>query len=93
MLGATDTQVATSCRGYGATVEYCTNRPISFLQRSNRKLCSSSSSNSSSKIRSFRKILLGTFENAAPGLLLSHAGVAHTWDTVISGVSVCMSAL
>ena len=64
ILGATDTQVATSSRGYSATVEHCTNRPISSVQRSNRKLCSSSS-NSSSKIRSFPKIFLGTFENAA----------------------------
>ena len=67
ILGATDTQVATSCRGYSATVEHCTNRPISSVQRSNRKLCSSSSSNSSSKIRSFPKIFPGTFENAALG--------------------------
>ena len=69
ILGATDTQVATSSRGCSATVEHCTNRPINSVQRSNRKLCSSSSSNSSSKckIRSFAKIFLGTFENAAPG--------------------------
>ena len=74
ILGATDTQVATSSRGYSATVEHCTNRPISSVQRSNRKLCSSSSSssstssssNSSSKITSFPKILLRTFKNAAP---------------------------
>jgi len=67
ILGATDTQVATSSRGYSATVEQCTNRPINSVQQSNRKLCSSSS-NSSSKIRSFPKIFLGTFENAAPAL-------------------------
>jgi len=66
ILGATDTQVATSSRGYSATVEHCTNRPINSVQRSNRKLCSSSSNNSSSKIRSFPKIFLGTFENAVP---------------------------
>jgi len=66
ILGATDTQEATSSRGYSATVEHCTKRPINSVQRSNRKLCSSSSSsNSSSKIRSFPKIFLGTFENAA----------------------------
>jgi len=69
ILGATDTQVATSSRGYSATVEHSTNRPINSVQRSNTKLCSSSSSsNSSSKIRSFPKIFLGTFENAAPVL-------------------------
>jgi len=70
ILGATDTQVATSSRGYSAAVEHCTiNRPINSVQRSNRKLCiSSSSSNSSSKIRSFPEIFLGTFENAAPDL-------------------------
>ena len=68
ILGATDTQVATSSRGYSATVEHCTNRPINSVQRSNRKLCSSSSSSSSSsKIRSFPKIFLGTFKNEAPG--------------------------
>ena len=50
ILGVTDTQVATSSRGYSATVEHCTNRPINSVQRSNRKLCSSSS-NSSSKLR------------------------------------------
>jgi len=70
-LGATDTQVATSSRGYSATVEDCTNRPINSVQQSNRKLCSSSSSsnssNSSSKIRSSLKIFLGTFKNVAPG--------------------------
>jgi len=68
ILGATGIQVAKSCRGYSATVEHCTNRPINSVQRSNRKLCSSSSnsSNSSSKIRSFPKIFLETFENAAP---------------------------
>jgi len=66
ILGATDTQVATSSRGYCATVEHCTNRPINSVQRSNSKLCSSSS-NCSSKITSFPKIFLGTFENAAPG--------------------------
>ena len=65
ILRATDTQLAMSSRGYSATVEHCTNRPISSVQRSNRKLCSSSS-NSNSKIRSFLKIFLGTFENAAP---------------------------
>jgi len=64
ILGATDTQVATSSRGYSATVEHCT---INSVQRSNRKLCSSSN-NSSSKIRSFPEIFLGTFENAAPDL-------------------------
>jgi len=69
ILGATDTQVATSSRGYSATVEHCTNRPISSVQQSNRKLCSSSSSNSRFKIRSFHKIFLGSFENAAPGFL------------------------
>ena len=69
ILGATDTQVATSSRGYSATVEHCTNRPINSVQRSNRKLCSSRpSSSSSSKIGSFPKIFLGTFENAAPDL-------------------------
>ena len=68
ILGATDTQVAMSSRRYSATVEHCTNRPINSVQRSNRKLCSSSSSNSSSKIRSFPKIFLGTFKNAAPGV-------------------------
>jgi len=67
ILGATDTQVATSSGGYSATVEHCTNRPINSVQRSNRKLCSSSS-NSSSKIRSYPKIFLGTFENAATEL-------------------------
>jgi len=67
ILGATDTQVAMSSRGYSATDEHCTNRPINSVQQSNRKLCSSSSSNSSSQIRSFPKIFLGTFENAAPG--------------------------
>jgi len=36
ILGATDTQVATSFRGYSATVEHCTNRPINSVQRSNR---------------------------------------------------------
>jgi len=66
ILGVTDTQVATSSRAYSTTVEHCTNRPISSVQRSNRKLCSSNS-NSSSKVRSFRKIFLGTFENVAPG--------------------------
>jgi len=66
ILEATDTQVATSSRGYSATVEHCTIRPINSVQRSNRKLCSSSS-NSGSKIRSFPKIFLGTFENVAPG--------------------------
>jgi len=65
MLGATDTQVVRSSRGYSATVEHCTNRPINSVQRSNRKLRISSSSNGSSKIRSFPKIFLGTFENAA----------------------------
>ena len=64
ILGATDTQVATSYSGYSATVEHCTNRPISSVQWSNRKLCSSTSS----KIRSFPNIFLGTFENAAPGV-------------------------
>ena len=34
ILGATDTQVATSSRGYSATVEHCTNRPINSVQRS-----------------------------------------------------------
>jgi len=67
ILGVTETQVATSSRGYSATVEHCTDRPINSVQQSNRKLCSSSSSNSSSKIRSFPKIFLGTFENVAPG--------------------------
>ena len=66
ILGATGrpTQVATSSRRYSATgtVEHCTNRPINSVQRSNRKLCSSSS-----KIRSFSKIFLGAFENVAPG--------------------------
>jgi len=70
ILGATDTQVATSSRGYSATVEHCTNRPVNSIQRGNRILCSSSSSNSSSKIRSFPKIFLGTFENAVPELLM-----------------------
>jgi len=32
ILGATDTQVATSSRGYSATVEHCTNRPINSVQ-------------------------------------------------------------
>jgi len=32
ILGATDTQVATSSRGYSATVEHCTNRPIYSVQ-------------------------------------------------------------
>ena len=41
LIGATDTQVATSPRGYSATVEHCTNRPVNSVQRSNRKLCSS----------------------------------------------------
>jgi len=59
-------QVATSSRGYGASVEHCTNRPISSIQRSNRKLCSSSS-NSSSKIRSFPEIFLGSLKNVAHG--------------------------
>ena len=68
ILGATDTQVATSSRGYSATVEHCTNRPINSGQQSNRKLCSSSS-NSGSKIRSFPKIFLGTFENVALSLM------------------------
>jgi len=64
----TDTQVASSSRGYNATVEHCTNRPMNSVQLSNRKLCSSSSSSSSSsKIRSFPKIFLGTFKNEAPG--------------------------
>jgi len=66
ILRAIDTQVATLSKGYSATVEHCTNRPINSVQRCNRKLCSSSSSNSSSKIRSFPKIFLGAFENAAP---------------------------
>ena len=71
ILGATGTQVATSSRGYSATFEHCINRPINSVQRSNRKLCSSSSSSnsSSSKKRSFPKICLGTFENAAPDVL------------------------
>ena len=56
-----------SSRAYSATVEHRTNRPISSVQRSNRKLCSSGS-NSSSKIRSFPQIFLGTFENAASGI-------------------------
>jgi len=43
VLGATDTQVATSSRGYSATVEHCTDRPINSVLRSNRKLRSSSS--------------------------------------------------
>jgi len=64
-LGATDTQVATSSRGYSTTVEHCTNIPINSIQRTNGKLCSSSSSNSSSNIRSFPNIFLGTFENVA----------------------------
>jgi len=38
ILGATDTQVAMSSRGYSTTVEHCTNRPINSVQRSNRKL-------------------------------------------------------
>ena len=59
IIGATDRQVATSSRGYSATVEHCTNRPINSVQQSNRKLCSSSGN------RSFPKIFLGTFENAA----------------------------
>jgi len=75
ILGATDTQVATSSRGYSATVEHCTNRHINFVQRSNRKLCSSSSSNSSSKIRSFPKIFLGSFENAVPVFLCKRADI------------------
>ena len=71
-----------SSRGYSATVEHCTNRPISSVQRSNRKLCSSSSSsssNSSSKIWSFLKIFLGTFENATPGFhrfMCAHMSIA-----------------
>jgi len=43
ILGATDTQVATSSRGYSTAVEHCANRPINSVQRSNRKLYSSSS--------------------------------------------------
>ena len=79
ILGATDTQVATSFRGYSATVEHCTSRPISSVQRSNRKLCSSSSSsNSSSKIRSFRKIFLRTFKNVAHGVCIA----LGTWSPV-----------
>jgi len=66
ILGATGTQVATSSRGYSATVEHRTNTPINSVQRSNRKLCSSSSSNSSSNIRSYLKIFLGTFKTVAP---------------------------
>jgi len=42
ILGATDTQLGTSSRGYSDTVEHCTNRPVNSVQRSNRKLCSSS---------------------------------------------------
>ena len=38
ILGATDTQVAMSSRGYSANDEHCTNRPINSVQRSNRKL-------------------------------------------------------
>jgi len=37
ILGATDTQVATSSSGYSATVEHCTNRPVNSVQWSNRK--------------------------------------------------------
>jgi len=81
ILGATDTQVATSFRGYNATVKHCTNRPINSVHWSNRKLCSSSSSsssNSSSKIRSFPKIFLGTFENAAPA---PYGQGSQSWPT------------
>jgi len=31
IIEATDTQVATSSRGHSATVEHCTNRPISSV--------------------------------------------------------------
>ena len=83
MLGVTDTQVATSSRGYSATVEHCTNRPINSLQRSNRKLYSSSN-NSSSKIKSCPKIFLGTFENAAPGhIFTSHSHNVFTLHSLV----------
>jgi len=36
ILGVTNKQVAMSSRGYSATVEHCTNRPINSVQRSNR---------------------------------------------------------
>ena len=72
ILGATDTQVATSSRGYSATAEHC-----------------SSSSNSSSKIRSFPKIYYRNFRKCGPWLLramqlvLLHSHVSHPhtpWD-------------
>ena len=53
ILGATDTQVATSSRGYSATVEHCTNRPINSVRRSNRKLCCRSSNSSSNLDKKF----------------------------------------
>jgi len=51
------------------------------------------SSNSSSKIRSFFKIFLGTFENAALGVLvvrpvIAGSGDAFTDDTVCTGASL-----